>query len=53
MEDEVHFLMFRSTYAVKQLKLFDVAADYIPSFKYHDPQILFELLISCTSRSVV
>ena len=53
VEDEVHFLMFCRAYAEERLKLFDVVADFIPSFKYHDPQIQFELLMSCTSRSVV
>jgi len=47
--------MFCTTYAEEQLKLFNIAiaADFIPSFKYHDPQIHFELLMSCSSRSVV
>jgi len=53
VEDEVHFLMCCRAYAEERLKLFDVVADFIPSFKYHDPQIQFELLMSCTSRSVV
>jgi len=44
--------MFCRAYAEERLKLFDVLADFIPSFKYQDPQIQFELLMSCTSRSV-
>jgi len=43
VEDEAHFLMFCSTYAEERLKLFDIVADFIPSFKYQDPQIQFEL----------
>jgi len=45
VEDEVHSLMFCSTYAEERLKLFDIVADFISSFKYRDPQIQFELLI--------
>jgi len=41
-----HFLMSCSNYAEERLKLFDIAAYFIPFFIYCDPQLQFELYIN-------